>query len=97
MISVVKYKYQVYQYYLVEKVEKSIKVKEELYNRLNRYVGMLRVKERRPVSMNDAISELLKTEKRGDIMSFAGTWTMTDKEAEKMKKGISDLWKSWKR
>ncbi|MBI2084580.1 MAG: hypothetical protein HYT70_03140 [Candidatus Aenigmarchaeota archaeon] len=82
----------------MEKVEKTIKIKEEIYNRLNKYVGMLRVKERKPVSMNDAISDLLKREDKPSILSFAGTWSYkSDAEIKKLKKEIREVWKKWER
>lgn len=79
-------------------MEKTIKVREEIYNRLNRYAGMLRIRERKPVSMNEAISELLKKEGKPDILGFAGAWShKSDAEIKKIKKEIRDVWKTWKR
>ena len=80
-------------------MEKTIKVKPDVYNRLNRYAGMLRIKERKPVSMNKAISELLKNEiKKPDILNFAGVWSSkSDAEIKKLKREIRDVWKTWQR
>lgn len=79
-------------------MDKTIKIKGEIYNRLNKYVGMLRIKERKPVSMNDAISDLLKKEDKPSILSFAGAWShKNDDEIKKLKKEIRDVWKKWER
>jgi len=82
----------------VEKVEKTIKVKEETYRKINALVGVLREKEKKPVSMNDAILKAL-TEVRvakPKLSDFAGSWKMSDAEAKKLKKEIRDVWKTWK-
>lgn len=80
-------------------MEKTIKVTEETYKRINALVGVLREKEKKPVSMNDAILKALSEIRvsKPKLSDFAGSWKMTDKEAEKLKKEIRDLWKSWKR
>jgi len=79
-------------------VEKTIKVKEETYRKINALVGVLREKEKKPVSMNDAILKAL-TEVRvakPKLSDFAGSWKMSDAEAKKLKKEIRDVWKTWK-
>ena len=82
----------------MEKVEKTIKVTEDTYRKINALVGVLREKEKRPVSMNDAISKALSEIRiaRPKLSDFAGSWKMNDKEAKKLKKEIRELWKSWK-
>ena len=79
-------------------MEKTIKVKEETYRKINALVGVLREKEKKPVSMNDAILKAL-TEVRvakPKLSDFAGSWKMSDAEAKKLKKEIRDVWKTWK-
>lgn len=76
------------------KVEKTIKVNENTYKLLNELVGKIRAEEKRPVSMNEALSRLLNEKKR-NIMDFAGSWDMSDKEAEKIKHDIKRHRKSW--
>lgn len=80
-------------------MDKTIKVSEETYRRINTLVGMLREKEKKPVSMNDAILKALSEVKVGrpKLSDFAGSWKMSDSEAKKLKKDIRNLWKSWKR
>ena len=79
-------------------MEKSIKVTEDTYRKINALVGFLREKEKRPVSMNDAISKVLSevTLTKPKLSDFAGSWKMSDREAKKLKKDIRDLWKIWK-
>ena len=77
-------------------MDKTIKVSEDGYKKLNSFVGYLRSKEKKPVSMNEALLELLSRVESRKIEDFAGSWTMDDKEAEKIKKDIKRLWKTWK-
>lgn len=79
-------------------MEKSIKVTEDTYRKINALVGFLREKEKKPVSMNDAISKVLSEIRltKPKLSDFAGSWKMNDREAEKLKKDIRDLWKTWK-
>jgi len=75
---------------------KTIKIGEKGYKELNRYAGVLRAKENRPVSMNEALLRLLEKSRKSDITRFAGSWKMTDKELEKIKEDLGRLWKTWK-
>ncbi|MBI4163302.1 MAG: hypothetical protein HY512_00450 [Candidatus Aenigmarchaeota archaeon] len=75
---------------------KTIKIGDKSYKELNRYAGLIRSKENRPVSVNEAILRLLAKNKEADIMRFAGSWTMTDKEFEKIEDDLKGLWKTWK-
>ena len=79
-------------------MEKSIKVTEDTYRKINALVGFLREKEKKPVSMNDAISKVLSEVRlaKPKLSDFAGSWKMSDREAQKLKKDIRDLWKTWK-
>lgn len=77
-------------------VEKTIKIDENTYKSLNKLVGELRIKEKRPVSMNKAISTLLEEKKKHNIMDFAGSWDMSDEEAKKIKAELRKMWSTWK-
>ncbi|MBI4163011.1 MAG: hypothetical protein HY513_04975 [Candidatus Aenigmarchaeota archaeon] len=80
------------------KVEKTIKVDENTYKLINKYVGELRSEEKRPVSTNEALSKLLKEKKKKrDIMDFAGAWDMTNEEEKRWKEGLKRGWSSWKK
>ena len=77
-------------------MEKTIKVDESTYRMLNELVGEIRTEEKRPVSINQALSRILKEKKKRNIMDFAGSWNMSDKEAEKMRTGLKKVWSEWK-
>ncbi len=75
---------------------KTIKIGLKSYRELNRYAGLLRAKENRPVSMDEAVLNLLIKNKGADITRFAGSWKMTDREFEKIENDLKGLWKTWK-
>ncbi len=70
----------------------SIKISEENYEKLSDLSGRLRQKLKKPVSINDAISYLYKTTKLSDL---AGSWKMSDMEADDFIKSIRKDWKKW--
>ena len=76
---------------------KSIKVSEEVYQRLNALVGIMREKERKPVSINTAILRILPRVSASKPSDFAGSWKMSEMEAQKLKNETRKLWKLWKR
>ena len=75
---------------------KTIKVNDDVYRMLNIYAGSLRVKEKRHVSINAAITKLLSRREKPDIMKCVGTWKMSEKEAEKLIDHIMEHRHSWK-
>jgi predicted CopG family antitoxin len=76
---------------------KAIKVSKETYAELSEIAGELQVKLKRPVSIEEAIKHLTKRRRKGvKISDLAGSWTMTDHEAEEMETAISQAWKKWK-
>lgn len=77
-------------------MEKTVKVDEGTYKMLNELVGELRLEKQRPVSMNEALKKIMKEKKKRNIMDFAGSWMMSDKEADNMKRSLKKAWSSWK-
>ena len=78
---------------------KSIKISKENYLWLLKIAAELQQNQEKPVSFDEAISELKekKMKKGKDIMEFAGIWeNMTDEEAKKLKKDLKKGWKKWK-
>jgi hypothetical protein len=71
----------------------SIKVSEENYKMLCAISGKLREMLHRPVSINESITYLHKSRAISDL---AGSWKMSDKEAESMSKSLKAGWKKWK-
>ena len=79
-------------------MDKTIKVDKNTYEMINELVGEIRAEEKRPISINEALSRVLKEKKRHkhNIMDFAGSWKMSDEEAKKMKAGLKKAWSEWK-
>ncbi len=75
---------------------KTIKISEKGYGKLSKYAGELQANENKPISLNDAMLELLEKEREKDITRFAGKWQMTDAEVKKIKSDLGSLWKTWK-
>ncbi len=75
---------------------KTIKIGENSYRELNKFAGMLRLKEHRPVSINETLMQLLAKSRENDISRFAGSWDMSDEELERIQADLDRLWKSWK-
>ena len=77
-------------------METPIKVDENTYRMLNELVGEIRSEEKRPVSINEALAKVLKEKKRKrNIMDFAGSWDMSNKEAEEIKRDLKRHRGSW--
>jgi len=75
---------------------KAIKVSKETYAKLNEIAGELQVKLRRPVSIEEAMKDLIKQREKGrKISDLAGSWNLTDKEVEEIKTSIDTSWKKW--
>lgn len=70
----------------------SIKVSEENYKRLCALSGELREKLQKPVSINEAISFLYSKRRISDL---AGSWKMSDEEAEELSRNLKKGWKKW--
>lgn len=76
---------------------KSIKVSKETCAELSEIAGELQFKLKRPVSIEEAIKQLTKRRKKGvKISDLAGSWKISDNEAEAIKASIETAWKKWK-
>ena len=76
---------------------KAVKVSKETYAELSAIAGELQVKLKRPVSIEEAIKHLIRQrEKERKITDLAGSWDVTDEEAEEIKTSISQVWETWK-
>ena len=83
--------------YLITMESKTIKVSGEVYQWLARFAAELQRERGSSVSFDDA----LRTLKRGSsgrdaLLAVAGSWKMTDKEAERFEEENRTLWKTWK-
>ena len=76
---------------------KTIKVSKETYATLSQIAGELQVKLRRPVSIEEAVKDLIKRREKGrKISDLAGSWSITDVELKEIKTSIDESWKKWK-
>jgi len=75
---------------------KAIKVSKETYAKLCEVAGELQVKLRRPVSIEEAMKDLIKRKEKGrKISDLAGSWNITDAEFKEIKTSIDESWKKW--
>jgi len=76
---------------------KAIKISKETYAELNAIAGELQIKTKKPVSIDEAMKYLIRRSKRGKkISDLAGSWIMSDSEAEEIKTSIDKAWATWK-
>ena len=76
---------------------KTIKVSKETYAELSEIAGELQMKLKRPVSLDEAIRHVTKhRKKRAKISDLAGSWDMSDEEAEQVKVAIDKSWEKWR-
>ncbi len=77
--------------------QKTIKLSVENYRWLAKLAADLQKKKGIPISFDEAVSELKsKRSSRNGLLSVAGRWNMSDKEAERFEKETRTLWKTWK-
>ena len=74
-------------------MSKTIKISDENYSLLAEFAGKLQTALKKPVSLDEALSQLLG---KKDIMSCAGSWDLSDEKAEILKKEIEGLWSEWR-
>lgn len=73
----------------------SIRISKENYDWLNEISGELRKKEKKPISIDDALSYLnLRKKKR--LSDIGGSLSMNDEEVKTFNKNISRGWKNWR-
>ena len=76
---------------------KAIKVSKETYAKLSEIAGELQVRLRRPVSIEEAMKDLIRRREKGrKISDLAGSWNITDAEFKEIKTSIDESWKKWK-
>jgi len=76
---------------------KAIKISKETYAELSAIAGELQIKTKRPISIDEAMKYLIRRNKKGKkISDLAGSWIMSDSEAEKIKTSIDKAWETWK-
>jgi predicted CopG family antitoxin len=77
-------------------VAKTVRIDEETYQRLCEQAGELQVALKRSVSMDDTIRYLTGSLKAPNkISDLAGSWKVSEKELETLKKDLREGWKTW--
>lgn len=71
---------------------KSIRISQDIYEKLVEIAGKLQMDNKKPASIEDAIKYLLKR-KIGDL---AGSWEIEDDEVKEIKESLEKGWKNWK-
>jgi len=71
---------------------KSIRLSNETYEKLVELAGKLQAELKRPVSIEDAIKYLL----RRRIGDLAGSWELSDEEAEEIMRSLRKGWEAWR-
>lgn len=72
---------------------KTIKISEPNYRTICNYAGRLQSKLSKPISLDKALTLLFKKNKLSEL---AGSWKMSNHEAEIFMKNIKKGWKNWK-
>jgi hypothetical protein len=72
---------------------KTVKISAMNYKTIYEYAGELQKELGEPVSIDKALSYIFKSKNLSDL---AGTWKMTDKEAEEMTTTLRKGWHNWK-
>ncbi len=76
---------------------KAVKISKETYAELCEVAGELQIKRKKSVSIDDTMKYLLRRRKKGKkISDLAGSWIMSDQEAEETKASIAKAWETWK-
>lgn len=71
---------------------KTIKISQENYKWLSRLAGELQTELGEPVSLDGALTYIHKKKKLSDL---AGSWKMSNKEAEAFINDNKKWWKKW--
>ncbi len=78
-------------------VSKTIKVSEENYLWLLRLASELQKRREKPISFDDTLQTLREGKMgKNKISDLAGSWKMSNAEAEKFKKDARKGWGKWK-
>lgn len=73
-----------------------MKISDDAYERLNMLAGEVRAKTGEPVSINEAITELLEDSGGSSPLDFRGGWEMDDEEYRNIKEELKEMWSGWK-
>ncbi len=71
----------------------TIKVSAENYKAICEFAGELQKSRGTPVSVDRAVTELLK---KKSVLDLAGSWKMNDTETNDLLQSIKQGWRAWK-
>lgn len=78
-------------------VLKSVKISKDTYTELSAIASELQARKKSPVSIDEVVKYLISRSRKGKTISdLAGSWSMTEDEANKIKASIGVAWKTWK-
>ncbi len=72
----------------------TVKVSEKNYEKLNKRAGTLRSRLKRPVSVDEALSIMMK-ESEVKPSDFFATFSMSDEEARSVSEELGEFWSRW--
>lgn len=76
---------------------RSVRVEDRTYRKLAQTAGRLQSILGRQVSLDDAIWFLLKgPREENKISDLAGSWKMSDEEADELERVLRERWRRWK-
>ncbi len=75
---------------------KTVKISSENYKWLAKLAAELQKEKEKPISLDEALTKIKTEKERKSILSFAGSWKISDKEAKELKGNIEKGWGSWK-
>jgi hypothetical protein len=76
---------------------RSVRVEERTYRKLYQTAGRLQTVWGRPVSIDEAISYLLKAPREENkISDLAGSWEISEREAKEIERVLREGWGRWK-
>lgn len=72
---------------------RSVRVEERTYRKLSQTAGKLQSVWGRPVSIDEAISYLLKAPREENkISDLAGSWEISEREAKEIERLLREAW-----
>jgi hypothetical protein len=76
---------------------RSVRVEESTYRKLSQTAGRLQSIWGRPVSIDEALSYLLKAPREENkISDLAGSWEISETEAKDIERVLRQGWSRWK-
>ncbi len=76
---------------------KTVKISKETYARLSEVAGMLQMRLKRPVSLDEAVNHLISLGVKGaKITDLAGSWDVSEEELVEIRASLTEAWRRWR-